>query len=41
MVERRFSHHDPFEYEYRYTEYEYDSSDERPRSTGGMGAIDI
>ena len=24
MIERRFCHHDPVEYEYRCTEYEYD-----------------
>ena len=26
MIESRFCRHDPFEYEYRCTEYEYDSS---------------
>jgi hypothetical protein len=33
MIERRFYHHDPVEYEYedRYTEYEYDCPDERLR----------
>ncbi len=29
VVENRFSHHRPFEYEYRDTEYEYDCPDER------------
>ncbi len=28
MIESRFCHHDPFEYEYRCTEYEYDCLDE-------------
>jgi hypothetical protein len=33
MIESRFCHHDPFEYEYEYrcTEYEYDLPDERLR----------
>jgi hypothetical protein len=38
MIERRFCHHDPVEYEYEYeyrcTEYEYDCPDERRRSAG-------
>ena len=29
MIERRFCHHDPVEYEYRCTEYEYDCPDEQ------------
>jgi hypothetical protein len=31
VIEGRFCHHDPFEYEYEYrcTEYEYDCPDER------------
>ena len=40
MIERRFCHHDPVEYEYEYrcTEYEYDCPDERWRSAGENGA---
>jgi hypothetical protein len=36
MIERRFCHHDPveYEYEYRYSEYEYDCPDERSHSPG-------
>ncbi len=35
MIESWFRHHDPFEYEYRCTEYEYDCPEERLRSAGG------
>ena len=43
MIERRFCHHDPveFEYEYRCTEYEYDCPAERKRSAGENGASDL
>jgi hypothetical protein len=37
MIERRFCHHDPVEYEYEYrcTEYEYDCPDELSGSAAG------
>ncbi len=33
MIEDRFCYHDPFEYEYRCTEYKYDSPDESASET--------
>jgi len=42
MIERRFCHHDPVEYEYEYeyrcTEYEYDCPDERQSSAAPAAA---
>ena len=37
LIESWFRHHDPFEYEYRCTEYEYDCPDEStiPEVAGG------
>ncbi len=41
MIERRFCHHDPFEYEYehRCTEHEHDGIDSLTEQPGGAGVF--